>query len=114
MSVVNKMLRDLENRDQETQVSADYIAPSKHQKYLRVALLSISLIMVFAGAPTLYFALYSPEDVKPPAEQAPSTDFVRQEGDRLARLSKGSETKSSSLQKITPEASRSSEAERWC
>ncbi len=86
MSVVNKMLRDLENRKHHTQASANYIPPSKTKHVW----LGGSALATLCVAVSVYFLLPSlgdAPDQDQTIQQAPADSITLEKGDQIAQIS---------------------------
>lgn len=88
MSVVNKMLRDLEARENGQQVSANYIhSTNKHWLYLIFAFVLLVMTIVSTFYVLKVFELTNDEESQPSLGPQQDT-FNRQKGDEIAQLVK--------------------------
>jgi MSHA biogenesis protein MshN len=80
MSVVNKMLRDLENRQHQAHVNANYIPPQKANK--RWWSFGVCACLVLMAS--LYSVLANRVDIGQPVKQQAPATFIHEKGDVLA------------------------------
>lgn len=87
MSVVNKMLKDLENRQHPVQTSANYVPPNKTKTAWLGLAGGIVTISFIAVAATLYFQ----QDKQLPARQSKDALYEPKKGDVIASVEPGAE-----------------------
>jgi MSHA biogenesis protein MshN len=101
MSVVNKMLRDLENREQPITNSADYVPP----KLAFNGWLLVLIVCVIAFVATSYSFYIVNQDQDDPINNETENDYVLQDGEQYAALN---QTLSQTLDQNNPPSNSSS------
>ena len=82
MSVVNKMLRDLESRQRPRKATANYVPPTKP----KTLLVGVSLAFCICISAFLYTLVSVNDESAQPIQQAPASTFKPQKGDQLAQV----------------------------